>query len=229
VNPALTAIAAVTIAAAVVAVSARDPRAAVLGLLIVFLASPLVADPWPGPLPVLARVAAALLAARLLVIGLRGEARGAGTAIGWPAETLAAVAAAVVGFGSHGLGATGLGPPEAQAAGFALAAIAIAPLVTGRDVLRLGVGALLLVQGALLVRQALDRSASDAEQLVEALLIIGLGGAVAVIAAAAEAGGSLGVADERGRPEPIRRRPAEARRDAHRVRRPAAQREVAVE
>jgi hypothetical protein len=155
---------------------------------------------------------------------------GAGTGIGWPAEALAAAAAAVVGFGSHGLGAAGLGPAEAQAAGFALAAIAIAPLVTGRDVLRIGVGSLLLVQAALLVRQALDRPATDAEQLVEALLTIGLGGAVAVIAAAAEAGGSLAVADERGRSTPVRRRPTEARRDAHRMRRRAsAEREVAVE
>jgi hypothetical protein len=230
VNPALTAIAALTIAAAVVAVAARDPRATVLGLLVVFLAAPLVATPWPGPLPVLARIAAALLAARLLMIGLRGDARGAGTGIGWPAEALAGAAAAVVGFGSHGLGAAGLGPAEAQAAGFALAAIAIAPLVTGRDVLRIGVGSLLLVQAALLVRQALDRPATDAEQLVEALLTIGLGGAVAVIAAAAEAGGSLTVADERGRSAPARRRPTEARRDAHRVRRrTTTEPEVAVE
>lgn len=228
-NPALTAIAAIAIAAAVVAVSARDPRATVLGLLVVFLAAPLIADPWPGPLPVLVRIAAALLAARLLIVGLRGGARGAGTGIGWPAEALAGTAAAVVGFGSHGLGAKGLGPAEAQAAGFALAAIAIAPLVTGRDVLRIGVGSLLLVQAALLVRGALDRPPSEGEQLVEALLTIGLGGAVAVIAAAAEAGGSLGVADERDRAAPVRRRPAEARRDAHRVRRRAAGREVPAE
>jgi len=188
----------VTIAGAVLAVSAREPRGTLLGLLVVLLAAPLIATPWPGPLPILARVAAALLATRLIVVGLRGEGElvGDGSRIGWPAEALAAAAAAVAGFASHGLGAAGLGPPEAQAAGFALGALAAAPLVTGRDVLRLGVGSLLLLQGALLVRQALDAPATDGEQLVISLLTSGLGGAVAVIVAAARAAGRLEIADE---------------------------------
>ena len=195
-NPALSAIAGITVAGAVLAVCARDPRAAVLGILIVLLAAPLVADPWPGPIPILARVAAALLAARLLVIPLRGDAQGAGTEIGWPAEALIAAAATVVGLGSHGLGAPALGPREAQGAGFGLVALAIAPLLTGRDVLRLGTGAILLVQAALLIHQGLDGSATEGEQLVAGLLTIGLGGAVAVIASAAQAGGGLTIVDD---------------------------------
>ena len=195
-NPALSAIAGITVAGAVLAVCARDPRAAVLGILIVLLAAPLVADPWPGPIPILARVAAALLAARLLVIPLRGDAQGAGTEIGWPAEALIAAAATVVGLGSHGLGAPALGPREAQGAGFGLVALAIAPLLTGRDVLRLGTGAILLVQAALLIHQGLDGPASEGEQLVAGLLTIGLGGAVAVIASAALAGGGLTIDDD---------------------------------
>jgi len=204
----------VTIAGAVLAVSAREPRGTLLGLLVVLLAAPLIATPWPGPLPILARVAAALLATRLIVVGLRGEGElvGAGSRIGWPAEALAAAAAAVAGFASHGLGAAGLGPPEAQAAGFALGALAAAPLVTGRDVLRLGVGSLLLLQAALLVRQALDAPATDGEQLVISLLTIGLGGAVAVIVAAARAAGRLAIADEDTRGDT----PAPRRADAHR-------------
>ncbi|HEY8989163.1 MAG TPA: hypothetical protein VIM39_09070, partial [Candidatus Limnocylindrales bacterium] len=71
-NVALAVIAGVAVAGAVLAVSARDVRATVLGVLVVLLATPLVASPWPGPLAILARVAAALLAARLLTIGLRG-------------------------------------------------------------------------------------------------------------------------------------------------------------
>ncbi len=212
-NLALAGIAAVAVAGAVLAVSARDPRGTVLGLLIVLLASPLIADPWPGPLPILARTAAALLAARLLTVGLRGEAGEAGgSRIGWPAEALVAAAAAVAGFGSHGLGAPGLGPAEAQAAGFALGALAAAPLLVGRDALRLGVGAVLLLQAAILVRQALDGPATDAEQLVLALLTIALGGAVAVITAAARAAGGLSVVDETG-PDGSRR---VRRPDAHR-------------
>jgi hypothetical protein len=214
VNPALVGIAGLTIAGAVLAVSAREPRGTLLGLLVVLLAAPLIATPWPGPLPILARVAAALLATRLIVVGLRGEGElvGDGSRIGWPAEALAAAAAAVAGFASHGLGAAGLGPPEAQAAGFALGALAAAPLVTGRDVLRLGVGSLLLLQAAVLVRQALDQPATDGEQLVISLLTIGLGGAVAVIVAAARAAGRLAIADEDTRGDT----PALRHADAHR-------------
>jgi hypothetical protein len=195
VNVALAVFAGVTIAGAVLAVSTREVRATVLGVLVVLLAAPLVASPWPGPLAILARVAAALLAARFLTIGLRDVTVSGGTRIGWPAEALAAAAAAVIGFGSHGLGAAGLGPAEAQAAGFGLIALAITPLATGRDVLRLGIGSLLLVMGALLIRVGLDRPAGDGEQLVISLLTIGLGGAVGVIAAAARAAGGLEIAN----------------------------------
>jgi hypothetical protein len=216
VNVALAVFAGVTVAGAVLAVSARDVRATVLGVLVVLLAAPLVASPWPSPLPILARLAAALLAARLLTIGLRDVTMTGGSRIGWPAEALAATAATVIGFGSHGLGAVGLGPAEAQAAGFGLIALAITPLATGRDVLRLGVGSLLLVMGAVLVRVGLDRPAGDGEQLVVGLLTIGLGGAVGVIAAAARAAGGLEIAnrgDERRGPRPP---------DAHRVVAPGA-------
>jgi len=196
VNLALAGIAAIAVGGAVVAVAARDPRATALGILVVLLAAPLIASPWPGPLPILARVAAALLATRLLVIGVRGDLLSGGSAIGWPAEALIAAAAAIAGYASHGLGAAGLGPAEAQAAGFALGALAAAPIIAGRDVLRLGIGAMLLIQAAMLVRQALDRPAGDGEQLVVALLTIGLGGAVAVIATAARAAGDLAVVDD---------------------------------
>jgi len=223
VNPALAGIAAVAVAGSVLAVSTREPRATVLGLLVVLLAAPLIADPWPGPLPILARVAAALLAARLLVVGLRGETgETRGTRIGWPAEALIAAAAAVAGFASHGLGAAGLGPAEAQAAGFALAALAIAPLFVGRDVLRLGVGAVLLLQAAILVRQALDGPATDLEQLILAFLTIGLGGAVAVITVAARAAGGLSLAAQGGSAgrrarQPDAHRPTERERDQDRA------------
>jgi len=191
VNVALAIVAGLAVAGAVLAVSARDVRATVLGVLIVLIAGPLVASPWPSPAAILARVAAGLLAARLLTIGLRGEEATAGTRIGWPAEALAAAAAAVVGFGSHGLGAAALGPAEAQAAGFALIALAISPLVTGRDVLRLGIGSVLLVSGALFIRVGLDNPPRDGEQLVISLLTISLGGAIGVIGAAARAAGGL--------------------------------------
>ncbi|HUQ78650.1 MAG TPA: hypothetical protein VM427_07245 [Patescibacteria group bacterium] len=213
-NPALAALAALTIGGAVLAVAARDVRSATVGLLVVLLGAPLIADPWPTPLSILVRIAAALLATRFLLIALRGDLSGAGTRIGWPTEILIGAAAGLTGYGSHGLGAVGLGPAEAQAAGFGLAALAITPLITGRDVLRIGIGALLLLVGALLVRAGLDAPATDAEHLVGSLLTIGLGGAVAVISIAARSAGGLTAIEpaalERGRREP----------DAHRA--PAA-------
>ena len=210
-NPALAALAALVIGGAVLAVAAGDVRTAVVGLLIVLLGAPLIADPWPTPLSMLVRIAAALLASRFLVIALRGDLSSAGTRIGWPSEVMIGAAAGLVGHGSHGLGAVGLGPAEAQAAGFGLAALAIVPLITGRDVFRIGIGALLLLVAASLVRAGLDAPATDAEQLIGAMLTIGLGGAVAVISIAARSAGGL-AAFEPSMPERGRRAP-----DAHRA------------
>jgi hypothetical protein len=211
VNPALAAIAVVTVAGAVVAVSARDVQATLLGLLVVLLGAPLIADPWPDPLAILARIAATLLAVRLIAIGLRGDVVTGGTRIGWPAEALVGAAAAVIGFGSHGLGAAGLGPAEAQATGFALIVLAAAPLVTGRDALRIAVGGLLLLVAASLIRAGLDATPSQAEQLVDSVLTIAIGGAIAVITMAARAAGGLDAIDAGGSAEAARRQP-----DAHR-------------
>ena len=216
-NPALAAIAAITIAGAVLTASARDVRATLLGLLVVLLGAPLVADPWPDPLSILVRIASTLLAVRLMAIGLRGDATTGGTLIGWPAEALIAAAAAVIGFGSHGLGAAGLGPPEAQAVGFALVALAAAPLFAGRDVLRLATGALLLLVAAASIRAALGPAPSPGEQLVEAVLTIAIGGAIAVITTAARAAGGLDAVEVIGAGAVARRLP-----DAHRAVEPPA-------
>lgn len=215
-NPAVVALAIGAVAGAVLAVSSRDVRSVVLGLLVVLAAAPFIADPWPAPLGALVRIAGALLAVRLVIVGVRGLGPTVGSRIGWPAAAVLAAAAGIAGVGSHGLGATPLGVAAAQAAGFALIVLALAPLVLARDVLRLGVGAVLLVSGAQLVRVALDRPMTDGEQLVAALLAVGLGGAVAVVAAAAGAAGGLEAAAlDRGGRRP--RLP-----DAHRVETPAA-------
>jgi hypothetical protein len=226
VNPAVAALAVGAVAGGVLAVTSRDVRSVVLGMLVVLAAAPLIADPWPGPLAALARIAGALLAVRLVIVGVRGLETTVGTPIGWPAATVLAAAAAVAGFASHGLGATPLGPAAAQAAGFGLIVLAVAPLLLARDVLRLGVAAVLLITGAQLVRVALDRPMTDADHLVAALLAVGRGGAVAVIAAAAVAAGGLEVdaADGGGRgrgprlPEAHRIEAADPGRRARRAR-----------
>jgi hypothetical protein len=180
-TPMLVVVAAVTIVGGIVATSGRDARLVVLGLLIVLLATPLLVNPWPSPVALLARVAAALLAARLLAIAVRGVRETSASPLGWPAQTLAVVAGVVAGVASHGLGAPGLGAAAGQAAGFALIAVAAAPLAASRDPLRLGAAAILLVEAGVLVRLALAGPPSDGEQLALALLTIGLGSAVAVV------------------------------------------------
>lgn len=197
-NLLLAALTAALVAGAVVAVSAREARAALLGLLVTLLAASLLADPLPAPLPLAARIAAALLAARLIAIAIRDYDRPtAGSRLGWPVEALAAVAAAVVGVGTNGLGATAMGPAAASAAGFAVGILAAAPIVTSRDAYRLGIGAMLLLSAGLLVRVGLGGTPSDLEQLVTCGLIVGVAGAAAVIIRGArEATGSLDAADE---------------------------------
>jgi hypothetical protein len=200
----LAALTATVIAGAVVAVSAREARASLLGLLVVLIASPLLADPLPGPLPLAARIAAAFLAGRLIAIAIRDLDRPTmGSRLGWPVEALAAVAGAVVGFGTHGLGAPALGPAGASAAGFAVGVLAAAPIVTSGDVYRLGTGAILLLSGGFLVRAGLGGTPSDLEQLVTAGLVVGVAGAVAVIVRGArDATGELVVTDGTGTPRP---------------------------
>jgi hypothetical protein len=201
VNLALAGLACVVVAGAVVAVSARETRAALLGLLVALLGAALVADPLPGPLPIAARLASAFLACRIIAVAIRNlDEPTSGSRLGWPVDVLAAAAAAIIGFGTHGLGAPGLGPAEAQAAGFALGVLAASPIVSSRDVFRLGVGAILLVVGGLLVRAGIGGTPSELEQLVTSGLVVGLGGAVGVLIIGARAAvGSLAVRDEPAR------------------------------
>ncbi len=218
-NPALAGVALAVIVGAIVAVSARDARTAVLGLAVTMVAAPAIADPITATSGLAARVVAAILAVYLLWIAVRsGEAPTGGSRLGWAAEAALAAAAAIVGYDQHGLGATGLGPPVAQAAGFALAALAVAPLITGRDVLRIGIGLLLLMQGALLVGVGLDGTPTALEQIVTAGLIVGLGGAIAVLSTAARLDGPDGfslTAEAR----PSIRPPADRQSPLRRVRR----------
>jgi hypothetical protein len=123
VNPLLAVVAVAVLAGAVVAVSLRETRSVVLGLAVVAVATPFLADPVADPIGLAARLLAAILAAELLWISVRdGRDRdGAGVAtggsrIGWPTEVLLAASGAVVGFAGHGLGASAGGPAMASAA-----------------------------------------------------------------------------------------------------------------
>jgi hypothetical protein len=215
VNPLLAVVALAVVAGAAVAVSLRDTRAVVLGLAVVAVATPFVAEPVADPMGLAARVLAAILGAELLWISVRdGRDRGAratlgggtlgggtpsagmltgGSRIGWPTEVLLAASGAVVGFAAHGLGATAGGPALASATGFAVATLAVLPLLTGRDLLRLGVGLVLLLHAGLLVRTALGGTPVVLEQLVTAGLVAALGGALAALIMAARSDGVGGL------------------------------------
>jgi hypothetical protein len=192
-NAALLAAAAVVVAGGVVCVSARDARLALVGLGATLVVAPFIADPLPGPLVLAVRVVAAVLATYLVWIVVRDPAAATrGTMLGWWFETLIAIASFVIGFGTAGLGAEPLGPAEAQGAGLALIALSVGPILFGRDVFRLGSGAALLAVGTLLVRLGLAGTPSSLEELVTAVLFVGLGGAVAFLAAHAVATGAVG-------------------------------------
>jgi hypothetical protein len=216
VNPILAGIAFVIVAGAVAAMGARDARVAILGLAIVLIGSPVVAEPVPAPLGLATRFVGAILGAYLLWVVARERPRSGvpgasteGSRIGWPAEVLVAAAAAVVGFAAHGLGAPAMGPALASAAGFAIAATAITATLTGRDVLRVGLGSLLLIDGALLVRTALGGTPDDLEQLITSATLVVLAGTLATLAGSARADGTGGFAFSLEGPR-RRRRPADA-------------------
>lgn len=218
-NPVLVAVAIVIVVGAVIAASAHDARSAVMGLAAPLIGAPILADPIADPIGLAARAVAAVLAIYLLMIAVRGEdALTGGSRLGWAAEGALALAAAIAGVAVHGLGADGLGPSLAQGAGFALAALAIVPLITGRDVIRIGMGLLLLTHGSLLVRIGLGGTPSALEQLVTAGLVVGLAGVIGVLAYGARRDGPHGfsLSSSIGLRDPVRagRRP-ERRRPIH--------------
>jgi hypothetical protein len=214
-NPVLGAVAAVVVTGAVIAISAREGRLAVVGLAATLVFAALLGTPLDAPLGLAASLTGGILAAYLLWIAVRGGGMTSGSRLGWPTEALLAGAAFFVGLGTHGLGAPALGPVEAQAAGFALAALAVVPVATGRDVLRIGMGLFLLLQAALLLRVGLDGHPPQLEQVVTAALVAALGGAVAALGYAARSDGPGGF-DLATESRVRLRRPLDARRDSPR-------------
>ena len=210
-NPILAGVALAVVAGTVVAISGRDARITVLGLTVALVLSPLLADPAATPLGLAARLTGAILAGYLLGIVARDRpeagrsvANTGGSRIGWPAEVLIAGGALIVGFGTHGLGAPAGGSALGSATGFAVAALALAPILTGRDILRVGIGSLLLVDGGLIVRSALGGTPGDFEQLIAAGTLVVLAGVLAALASRARSDGRDGFAMDADEPLPGR-------------------------
>jgi hypothetical protein len=205
VTPVLVLFAIVVTAGAVVAVSAREPRLAVLGTFVVLTGSAYVVEPMPEVVALAARLVGSVLAGYLVWIALRGAPPPTtGWRMGWPGAAAVAIVAFAIGwlaagtlgetlgsFGAEGpsvgaataLAAGSFVPRAALAAALALTALAVAPVLLGRDVLRLGLGLLLLVAAAGLLRSALSVGADSIVELGLAVLTALTGAAVAVVVA----------------------------------------------
>lgn len=197
-SPILVGVGIVVSVGAIVAISARDARTALVGLAVTMSATPFVADPLP-PLSTLAvRVVAAVLAAYLLrATVMTASAKldrhlkqpgHAGSRVGWPTETLLAIAAWVVGLNvSAGLLALNPAGPGiistdllgslsagslATGAGLGAIVLAIVPALGSRDGLRTAIGLLVLIEGILLLRVGVAGAPSDLEQLAGVALIV---------------------------------------------------------
>lgn len=174
------------LAGALVALSARDPRWILGGLVVCIGLAALVADPLPSPLAVAIRLVAALLGADLLFLALRGSSKPTlGAPLGPLTSVFAGAAAVVVGYATSGVGSPAAGPALATAAGLGLATIAIGPLILGRDILRIGSGIALLATAAELVRAGLAGTPGSLEQALIAVLTVAILGATAAVSASA--------------------------------------------
>lgn len=175
-TPALAVIAVAVAAGAVLSISARDLRLALIGIAVVAVGSALLVDPLSSPLILAIRIVGALLAAALLwtvVVASHEEAtawgrrgnRGpvdadAGSPLGWPAEALIATGAAFAGLGiaanitSGGFSVVGAGPTEVTvglSAASPIAAAATVSLVLGLAPAMFGRSAIRGAIGLLLV------------------------------------------------------------------------------
>ncbi len=189
----LAAAAVAVVAGAVVALSARDARVGVLGLTLAGVVAPVIADPLPDSTALAFRLAAAILAGYLVWVVFRETDSATGSSsLGWPVELVAAASAFVIGLGPSALGIERGGPVEAVAAGLALTALSMTPIIFARDAYRLGAGLVLLLTGAGLLRTGLAGTPGPLEQVTVGLLTVGLLGAIAVLSANAVAvSGSL--------------------------------------
>lgn len=189
-------------AGAVIAVSSREARAGLIGLVLALGLGPFLADPLPDAAVLGARVVTGILVVYLLrAVALSDTGHGLGSRIGWPAESVLAVGAALAGV-AIATGLLTLEPGEAGrsdvpnafgtltpsavalAAGLASLVIGLAPAFLGRNALRTTIGLLLAVQGVVLARTGVAGPPGELEQLGIAglFLAVGAAGACLIIA-----------------------------------------------
>ena len=179
IQPAVVA-AAAAVVGAVLAVTARDARLVIMGLIVAMVAAPLVSSSDPTALALAFRILGAFLAAYLLWAAVRDRAiESEGSAIDPGSELMVAAAAFSVGWFVAPVKPLA-GPVAAQAAGFALIALAIVPLA-GRNVIRVGAGIFLLLLGISVLLDAWVGAGSALRQVVLTALLLGTLGATSLL------------------------------------------------
>jgi hypothetical protein len=203
-NLALAAVALAVGAGGVIAVSARNLRAALNGLAIVLVGSTLLVDPLPSPATLGVRIVGGLLVVAILRAQLPESEPDVdpGSRFGWPAESLIVTAAGLGGIGiAVGLAATptgavdtALATPAAITAGvlgtataIGLFALGATPAALGRSGGRRAIGLVIVVQAAILLRAGLAGPPGDFEQIAVVALLLGSAATWAALARAGDA------------------------------------------
>ena len=169
------------VAGGVLAIWARDSRVVATGLLLMLVAASLTSPSTPQVLIVALRVIGGLLASYLIVMAARTHSISSeGSAIGPLAEIGIAAAIFCVGWYASPVMRPLPGSLSAQAAGIALVAIAVVPLL-GRDVFRVGVGAATLVVGMSLLLDAWTGTGPVLQQLLVTVLFVCIAGAASLL------------------------------------------------
>lgn len=197
-SPILAGVALAVTAGAVIAASAREARAAPIGIALALGLGPFMAEPLPGPALLGVRVVTGMLVAYLIWTAAGAtEVRGLGSRIGWPAEATLGLAAGLAGAAvAASLAALDPGTPEPPAptflaltpsgltlgTGLALIAVGLAPAFVARVPLRAAIGLLLVTQGAVLARAGIAGAPGDLEQLGLNAAVLAIGAAGALIA-----------------------------------------------
>ena len=204
-TPALVILAVIVTVAAVIATSAHEPRLAALGMIVTIIGAAYVTEPLPGIVALAARLAGSSLAGYLVWVSLRGAPPPtAGWQVGWPGAAAVAIVAFAIGWLASGTignaiveasgGPTAVGAAAALASGspvpraafgaaLALTALAAAPVLLGRDVLRQGLGLLLLLAAVGLLRNVMAVGTDGPVELALAVLTALTGAGVAAIVA----------------------------------------------
>lgn len=212
----LVAAALVVATGSIAALAAGDPRLGLVGLAAALVGAALLADPLPGPAVLGVRLAAALLAVAILrasepaasIQARPSEPDAEGRSrLGWPAEAMLGIAGGVAGlFIATGIasfapvGGTGVGPGPgpldaavvlaagslALALAGLIAAISLPALLAGRG-LRRATAAVLVTQGAILIRIGLAGSPGALEEVVLAALLVAVAIPAALLAGAGRA------------------------------------------